>query len=54
MITHPVELFSIAPVTNSGRKITKTWHVFHKKIMMNTDASFDGKGVPYLEIVVHL
>ena len=24
MITHPVELVSIAPVTNSGRKITKT------------------------------
>ena len=54
MITHPVELFSIAPVTNSGRKITKTWHVFHEKIMMNADASFEGKGVAYLEIVVHL
>ena len=51
MITHPVELVSIAPVTNSGRKITKTWH---EKIMMNTDASFEGKGVAYLEIVVYL
>ena len=54
MITHPVELVSIAPVTNSGRKITKTWHVFHEKIMMITDASFEGKGVAYLEIVVYL
>ena len=56
MITHLVELLSITPVTNSGRKVTKTWHVFHEKIMMNTDsdASFEGKGVAYLAIVVYL
>ena len=54
MITHPVEFVSIAPVTNSGRKITKTWQAFHEKIMMSTDASFEGKGVVYTEIVVYI